>query len=269
MQRFIDNPVARHLFSEAQDGIAIFDETGTLVAWNAAARAITGWDQAAASKQDLLGKGAGMLEIREGKWVDLRSTALATPGRALRIVLFADASAQVALTEARRHLTEGGFIDHVTQLPGLPIALGHLERAVALGRRDKRAVGVLAVAVDLPRTGPEAPADELMGQLGKRVITATRTSDLAARVGESELLIVLTAMASPHDAAIVAVRLLLRLTQPYVVAERERSATVSVGVASFPTDGDSADAVRAAAREAMTRVRSGGGGYQLASPTTS
>ncbi len=97
--------------------------------------------------------------------------------------------------------------------------------------------------------------------------TATRTSDLAARVGESELLIVLTAMAGAQDAAIVAVRLLLRLSQPYVVAGRERSATVSVGVASYPTDGDSAEAVRAAARDAMSRVRSGGGGYQVASQT--
>jgi len=267
MRRLIDDPVAHHLFTEAQEGIAVFDASGTLVAWNAAARAITGWDEETAAKQDLLAKGAGMLQIRDGKWVDLRSTAVATPLHELRIVLFADASAQVALTEARRHMTEGGLIDQVTQLPGKPIALGHLERAVALGRRDKRAVGVLAVGVDLPRVGADAPADELMYQLGKRLITATRTSDLAARVGETELLIVLTAMSSPNDAAIVAVRLLLRLSQPYVLSGRERSATVSVGVASYPTDGDSADAVRSAARDAMTRVRLGGGGYQLANPT--
>ena len=40
------DPIARHLFAEAQEGIAVFDETGTLIAWNAAARAITGWDEA-------------------------------------------------------------------------------------------------------------------------------------------------------------------------------------------------------------------------------
>lgn len=269
MLRLTDDPFARRLFADAQEGIAVFDETGALVAWNAAARAITGWDEAAASKIDLLAKGAGMLEIRDGKWVDLRKTSVATAARELHIVLFADATAQVALAEARRQLTEGGLIDSVTELVGAQIALGHLERSVALGRRDKRAVGVMVVGIDLPRVGPDQPFDELMRQLGKRVIAATRTSDLAARFSDSELLIVLTAMASPNDGAIVAVRLLLQLSRPYVLGGKERSATVSVGLGSYPTDGESAEAVLNAARDAMTRARSGGGGYKLASSSNS
>ncbi|MEK7864069.1 MAG: PAS domain-containing protein, partial [Chloroflexota bacterium] len=95
MRRLTDDPFAQRLFAEAQEGIAIFDEAGDVVAWNAAARAITGWDEAAAAKQDLLSRGAGMLEVRDGKWVDLRRSVIATGGRELRILLFADASAQV------------------------------------------------------------------------------------------------------------------------------------------------------------------------------
>jgi diguanylate cyclase (GGDEF)-like protein len=265
LQRLTDDPFARRLFAETQEGIAAFDERGVLVAWNTAARAITGWDEATAAKQDLLAKGAGMLEIREGKWVDLRRTAVATAGGELRLVLFADANAEVALTQARRELTNAGLIDQTTRLAGKTIALGHLERSVALAKRDKRAVGVLAIGVDIPRVGGDIPMDELMRELAKRLIAATRSSDLAARFSDSELLIVLTAMANAHDASIVAVRLLLQLSQPYVLGGKERSATVSVGVASYPTDGDSADATLSAARAAMTRVRSGGGGYQLAS----
>ena len=264
MERLTDDPFARRLFAEAQEGIAVFDEAGALVAWNAAARAITGWDQAAAEKQDLLGRSAGMMEIRDGKWVDLRRTAVGMSAGELRILLFADASAQVALTEARRHLTEGGLIDHVTRLAGAEIARGHLERSVALGKRDTRAVGVLAIGLDVPKVGEAIPMDELMRELGKRVVAATRTSDLAARFVDAELLIILTALASAHDAAVVAVRLLLQLSKPFVLGGKERSATVSLGVASYPTDGDTADAVLKAARGAMARVRSTGGGYQLA-----
>jgi diguanylate cyclase (GGDEF)-like protein len=265
MQRLTDDPFAHRLFSEAQEGVAVFDESGALVAWNAAARAITGWDEAAAAKQGLLAKGAGMIEIREGKWVDLRRAAVARAQGDLRILLFADASAQVALTQARRDLTDAGLIDQTTRLAGRPIAIGHLERSVSLAKRDKRAVGVLAIGVDVPKVGGDIPIDELMRQLSKRVIAATRTSDLASRIEESELLIVLTAMASPHDASIVAVRLLLKLSQAYVLGGKERSATVSVGVASFPTDGDSADTALKAARGAMARVRSRGGGFEVAS----
>ena len=264
MQRLTDDPFAHRLFAEAQEGIAVFDGSGALIAWNTAAKAITGWDESAAAKQDLLTKGAGMIQIREGKWVDLRRSAVATPAGDLRILLFNDASAEFALSEARRALTDAGLIDQVTRLAGRPIALGHLERSVALAKRDRRSVGVLAVGVDIPKVGSDIPMDELMRQLGKRVIAATRTSDLAARTGDSELLVMLTALTSPHDASIVAVRLLLQLSQPYVLGGKERSVTVSVGAASYPTDGDSANAALDAARAAMARARSGGGGFEVA-----
>lgn len=265
MQRVTADPIAHRLFAETQEGVALFDHTGALVAWNAAARTITGWDDTMAAKQNLLSKGAGMLEIREGKWVDVRRATVATAGGELQIVLFADATAEVALREARRQLTEGGLIDRVTQLPGSQIALVHLERSVALARRDSRAVGVLSIGCDIPAVGEAVQMDELMRQLGKRVIAATRASDLAARFGESELLIVLTAMASPQHGAIVAVRLLLHLSRPYVLQGRERSATISLGVSSFPSDGTSAEAVLDAARQAMARARATGGGYEPAS----
>jgi diguanylate cyclase (GGDEF)-like protein len=267
MERITADRFAQRLFAEAQEGIAVFDGSGALIAWNAAARAITGWDEATAASMDLLGKGAGMLEIRDGKWVDLRTTKIRAQGGELHLVLFADATAQVALREARRQLTDGGLIDRVTQLAGAQIALGHLQRSVALADRDQRAVGVLSIGLDVPRVAEEVPLDELMHQLAKRVITATRTSDLAARFGDAELLIILTAMAHPHDASVVAVRLLLQLSRPYVLQGRERSATVSLGVSSFPTDGLTADAVLHAARGAMTRVRSEGGGYKVADPS--
>jgi diguanylate cyclase (GGDEF)-like protein len=264
MRGLTTDPFALRLFTEAQEGIAVYDASGTLIAWNAAARAITGWDQEGAGSKDLLAKGAGMIEIRDGKWVDLRRAAVATPDGELRMLLFNDASSQVALREAKRQLTEGGLIDRVTTLAGPQIAIGHLERSVSLAKRDTRSVGVLAVGIDVPKVAEAVPADELMREVGKRVIASTRSSDLASRYSEWEILIVLTAMAQPHDAAIVAVRLLLHLSQPYVLQGRERSATISVGVASYPTDGDSAEAALAAARDAMGRVRAEGGGYRIA-----
>ena len=263
MRALTTDPFALRLFTDAQEGIAVYDASGALVAWNAAARAITGWDQEVARTKDLLAKGAGMIEIRDGKWVDLRPAAVAAPAGDLRMLLFNDATTQVALREAKRHLTEGGLIDDVTTLAGPRIAIGHLERSIALARRDSRAVGVIAVGVEVPRVAEDVPIDELMEQVGKRMVASTRASDLASRWNRAELLVVLTAMSHPPDAAIVAVRLLLHLSRPYVLQGRERSATFSLGVASFPTDGDSADAVLGSAREVMEQVRADGGGYRV------
>ena len=205
-----------------------------------------------------------MLEIRDGKLVDLRRSSIGLDAGGLRVLLFADASAQYALTEARRQLTEGGLMDRVTQLAGPEMLNDHLARSITLARRDERSVGVIALGVDIPRVAEHVPMDELMRQLGKRVLAATRGSDLAARTSERDLAVVLTAMARPGDAAVVSVRMLLSLSQPYVLAGRERSVTVSVGLASFPMDGDNAEAVLAAASQAMARARANGGGHRIA-----
>jgi diguanylate cyclase (GGDEF)-like protein len=264
MPELIRDPFALHFFSAAQEGIAIFADDGSLVAWNAAARAITGWDQAAAASRDLLARDSGMLEIRDGKWVDMRRSTMTVDSRELRVLIFADATAQYALTRARHQLTDGGLIDRASQLVGPEIAAGHIERSISLARRDARAVGVLSIGVDIPRVAEDVPYAELMGQLGKRVLAATRGSDLAARLSERELAIVLTAMANANDVAIVSVRTLLQLSQPYVLGGRERSVTVSLGGASFPTDGETAADILGAAHMAMTSVREQGGGYRLA-----
>ena len=205
-----------------------------------------------------------MLEIRDGKWVDLRRSSIGLDAGALRILLLTDASAQYALTEARRQLTEDGLMDPVTQLAGPEMLNDHLARSITLARRDERSVGVIALGVDIPRVAEHVPMDELMRQLGKRVLAATRGSDLAARTSERDLAVVLTAMVRPGDAAVVSVRMLLSLSQPYVLAGLERSVTVSVGLASFPMDGDNAEAVLAAASQAMARARADGGGHRIA-----
>jgi diguanylate cyclase (GGDEF)-like protein len=264
MLELIRDPFARRLFAEAREGVAVFDADGALVAWNAAARAITGWDQAAASTHDLLAIGAGMLEIRAGKWVDVRRSTVDVGSGALQIMLFADSTPQYALSQARRDLTAGGLIDGVTKLAGRDMLMGHLERSISLAERDSRAVGVLSIGIDIPRVAEQVPIDELMHQLGQRVFAAMRGSDLAARVSERELVVVLTAMSDWRDASVVSVRMLLKLSQPYVLVGRERSVTISVGVASFPTHGATATTVLDAAALAMSRVRAGGGGYNIA-----
>jgi len=161
-----------------------------------------------------------------------------------------------------------GVVDGVTQLAVKAIAVGHLERSIALAQRDKRAVGVVAIGAEVPKVGKaDVPLDDLMRELATRVIVSTRASDLAARYGRSELVVVLTAMADPGDAAIVAVRLLLELSRPYLVGDVSRSATISLGVASYPLNADSAEAALGAARMAMARARANGGGYKVAEPS--
>jgi diguanylate cyclase (GGDEF)-like protein len=247
-----------------RDGLAVFDPSGRLVEWNSSARAITGWTPGAAARRGLAGLPGGVVQIGEGKWVDVRHLAIDRGGEPHTAVLFTDVSAQVSLREARRQLDDLVLMDAVTGLPNLRLALGQITRAIALARRDLRAVGLLCIDIDHfadlnERLGATA-GDDVLRQVGERIALAIRGSDMCARTGGDEFSVVLTAMARPTDAAIVAVRLLLALAAPYLVGGESRTIGCSIGVASYPLDGEYDEALFQAAHAAVGAAKAAGGG---------
>jgi GGDEF domain-containing protein len=87
-----------------------------------------------------------------------------------------------------------------------------------------------------------------------------------ARVSNDSFLVVLTALTTSNDAAIVAVRLLLVLAEPFDVVGEARSVHCSIGVAEFPRDADDATSLFGAALAAADRAQlMGGGQYRVAS----
>src|SRR6266480_3563071 len=76
--------LAALIASGTRDGIAILGPDGKLLFWNSAAAAITGWSLAEAAERDLaeLVKAPDpLVEIRDGKWVELRYTRVDASGQ--------------------------------------------------------------------------------------------------------------------------------------------------------------------------------------------
>ncbi len=258
-----------------QDGIAILDPTHHLVLWNSAAAAITGWTEKEAAARgfgNILKLPEGLRELRHGKWVELRRSPLRVGDDTYTVVFFTDSTAERRLRDTHEELRDLGVIDAATQLPGRQLALLHLQRALALGKRDRRAVGLLNLKLDRYRepNGPSGRhvADEVIRQFAKRLAAFVRTSDMPARLAEDSFLVVLTALSSSDDAKIVAVRLLLALAQPFDVEGRERSVQCSIGIAEYPRDADEAIGLLGTALAAADRAqRLGGGRYCSAAET--
>src|SRR2546426_10766542 len=83
-----------------RDGIAIVGPDGKLVFWNSAAVAITGWSWAQAAELNIgeLVKGPGALvEIRDGKWVELRYSRVEANGQTFLILMFTDSTSHMSL----------------------------------------------------------------------------------------------------------------------------------------------------------------------------
>jgi diguanylate cyclase (GGDEF)-like protein len=265
--------LAALIASGTRDGIAILGPDGKLLFWNSAAAAITGWSLDEAAERDLaeLVKAPDpLVEIRDGKWVELRYTRVDASGQTVLILMFTDSTSLMSLRSAREQLRSLGLIDAPTGLPGRDLALVQLDQAIALARRDKRSVGVLSLKVDrfrqLGDTADSPAADEVIRQFAARIIAFVRGSDVPARVSNDSFLVVLTALTTSNDAVIVAVRLLLVLAEPFDVVGKARSVHCSIGVAEFPRDADDATSLFGAALAAADRAQlMGGGQYRVAS----
>jgi GGDEF domain-containing protein len=208
--------LASLLARETRDGVAIVRPDGGLVFWNAAAGAITGWSTLAVAEQNV-GKFTStpqaLVEIREGKWVEVRQSPLQVEGKTYTVVLFTDATSHVRLKDARQQLRALGLVDDTTNLAGREIAMLHIEQSILLAQRDKRSVGLLSLKLDRFRqlrdgADGQATADEVVRQFAKRISAFVRTSDVPARLSDDSFLVVLTALTTSNDAAVVAVRLL-------------------------------------------------------------
>jgi diguanylate cyclase (GGDEF)-like protein len=266
--------LASLLARETRDGIAIVGPRNELVFWNAAAGAITGWSTLAIAEGNVgrfMTVPQSLIEIRDGKWVEIRQSVLDVGGKPFTIVIFTDATSQVRLKDTREQLRALGLIDTATNLPGREVAMLHIEQAIRMAQRDKRSVGLMSLKLDRFRQlrdgkNGQATADEVVRQFAKRITAFVRASDVPARLSDDSFLVVLTALTSSNDAAVVAVRLLLVLAEPFDVVGRARTVHCSIGVAEYPRDAGEPVALLGATLAAADRAQvMGGGRYCIAS----
>ncbi|MEN6431178.1 MAG: GGDEF domain-containing protein [Coriobacteriales bacterium] len=168
------------------------------------------------------------------------------------------------------------FTDELTGLFNRQYFHRVLSTEVERARRDGRGLGVVIVDVDrfgeFNRTFGIDIGDEVLARLGEILRDVTEKGsvpgvypvDVVCRIGGEEFAVVVPEVAGPEDEAIPVRERARALAEEYR-SRVERlvvhglSVTVSVGVAVFPDDGDSADALLDAADDALERAASAGG----------
>ncbi len=174
------------------------------------------------------------------------------------------------------------FLAYHDKLTGLPNRTMFDELlGLALARAKRHNLGVVVVTVDLDdfklvndSLGHEA-GDALLVQFAQRLSDATRETDLVARPGGDEFLLLLAdldqtpVVPGGHEgvsvaAESVALRVQEALRTPFKVGETELYITASLGISLFPEDAPDAATLLKNAETAMFRSkRSGPGGYVL------
>ena len=168
--------------------------------------------------------------------------------------------------EAMEKLEHAALHDSLTGLANRASFLEHLELGLERAARNDKGVGVLFIDLDnfklVNDSFGHAAGDELLKAVGSRLQAAVRKMDVVARQGGDEFLILLTDIdtqtAEQAPAEVVAGKVRAILGEPFLVDGIEIFVSASVGISSYPADGDDADTLLKHADVAMYSVKDGG-----------
>jgi len=161
--------------------------------------------------------------------------------------------------------------DPLTGLPNRAMFLESLERAVHKARRRSAQFSLLFIDLDrfkeVNDTMGHPAGDALLKVVGERLLSAVRQSDLVARLGGDEFVILIEEHGGPEEVMIVAQKVLTMVEKPVPIDWREAGVSASIGIASFPEDGEDAETLMKNADTAMYQSKERGRNiFQFYSP---
>jgi diguanylate cyclase (GGDEF)-like protein/PAS domain S-box-containing protein len=152
--------------------------------------------------------------------------------------------------------------DTLTGLPNRTLFYKNLARTIASARERRWSVAVLCVDLDhfkhVYEMRGHSRGDELLRQIGNRLVECVRIRDSVARIGADEFGITLTARDGMPRAHVVADRIRETLRLPFDPRITDRTVTASIGISVFPNDAPDAETVVKYADTAMHQAKRGG-----------
>ena len=149
--------------------------------------------------------------------------------------------------------------DPLTGLQNRDIFFDRLTQAIAFAYRNKKIAAVLFICIDrlklINDTLGENYGNKLLGALAKRLKACVRESDIVARPGRDEFMILLPEIRYAEDAALIARKIFTSLESPFNLKKQELFISVNIGISVYPNDGDNAKALLNTSYTALQRSR--------------
>ncbi len=203
----------------------------------------------------------------EIRWVDISLATIKFNSRPALLMTFFDITDR---KESEVNLKFMATHDPLTGLPNRVLFQDRLTHALAFARRSIKRVAVMFVDLDgfkqiNDRFGHEK-GDQILRDLGQRMLKCIRTSDTVARLGGDEFTFVLEDIELIDSAVVIAEKVLNAIRQPFFQGEQTFAVSASIGISLFPDDLlDSEELVKLADRLMYRAKKEGKDRYQLAS----
>ena len=281
-----------HTIEASPDAFVGIEGRGRVTEWNARAEVLFGWPRDEALGQlavDLLfqRQDRSFYQERLEAMVDPDDAEVAPPrvelvaeardGRTFPVELSlvsvpVDGVGQLRafirdITERRAHerdLADRALADQVTGLPNRTLLLDRAERAIA--RIGERSPLVAALFIDIDRFKPvnetlgHTAGDALLGAVASRLRSTVGVACTVARHGGDEFVVLCEDLRDPREAEAIGQAILDAFDDPFAVAGRRLTVSLSIGLAQVDHPTDPAEDLIRGADVAMHQAKSLGGG---------
>jgi len=170
-----------------------------------------------------------------------------------------DISARKRSEADMRHMAEH---DALTGLPNRSLLHDRLEVSIARARRAQTRVGVLLIDLDHFKLVNDSlghhVGDRLLVAVSRRLMRILRNCDTVARMGGDEFVVVLPDLQTRHQAEDIAGKIVEQLSVPMTIDGHAIPVTSSIGVCTFPDDGEGPDQLLMNADTAMYAAKESG-----------
>ena len=168
------------------------------------------------------------------------------------------------LEAANRQLRHLATHDALTGLPNRILLDDRLAQAVAHADRDGRSFALLVCDLDRFKLVNDSlghgAGDQLLQEVARRLTGLVRTVDTVARFGGDEFVLLLTSIQDSQDAQRLADRAIEVLQAPVRIAGIDVHTSPSIGIAFYPDDGGTIEALTSHADAAMYCAKQRGRG---------
>ncbi|PWI32405.1 hypothetical protein DI392_15195 [Vibrio albus] len=164
-----------------------------------------------------------------------------------------------------REIVKHAYYDPITHLPNRTLALDRLEKQIHSAKRHSEHVVVAFLDFDnfkaVNDTYGHDVGDALIKQVGSRLSNVIRSDETIARLGGDEFLLIAMFKHNLGDVPRLLSRVQATQDKPYMINNQAFNIQYSIGISTYPEDGETSQALIKAADIAMYKAKRKGSGY--------